>query len=338
MVVASAPVEYLKTIGIVNNGFNGRGFANPYDTAHDRAGRIYVLNRCDVARRTAIRVGICNLDEDYLGEFGYGAGGGDGQMVLPVAMAFDSRDRLYVTDEYNHRVSVFDSDGKFLEKWGVRGSGPDRINGPAGIAIDDADNVYVADQHNHRIQKFTADGEWIGGWGAPGSGEGEFNMPWGVAMDGAGSIYVADWRNDRVQKFSPDGSFLASFGSGGGPEGLIRPSSVAVDDRGSVYVADWGNERVQIFTPDGSFSKTLRGQATLSKWAKDFLAANPDEQATRDISDLRPKLPPHLNTPDHLSSQIEPYFWGPVSVRFDHSQRLFVTETNRHRLQIYSTT
>ena len=33
-------VEYVKTIGIVNNGLNGRGFANPFDLAVSRDGRI----------------------------------------------------------------------------------------------------------------------------------------------------------------------------------------------------------------------------------------------------------------------------------------------------------
>ncbi|MDA1348758.1 MAG: hypothetical protein O3A47_07815, partial [Chloroflexi bacterium] len=92
----STAVKYLKTVGSVNNGSNGRGFANPYDTAHTKDGRIFVINRCDLARRAAIRIGICNLDEEYLGEFGYGFGDGDGQLVQPVAMAFDSQDRLYL--------------------------------------------------------------------------------------------------------------------------------------------------------------------------------------------------------------------------------------------------
>ena len=33
-------VGYVKTIGIVNNGYNGRGFANPYDTAIGQDGRL----------------------------------------------------------------------------------------------------------------------------------------------------------------------------------------------------------------------------------------------------------------------------------------------------------
>ncbi|MGE3539013.1 MAG: 6-bladed beta-propeller [Candidatus Tectimicrobiota bacterium] len=333
---AGISLTYVKTIGIVNNGSNGRGFANPYAVAVSRDGRIFVLNRCDPARAAAIRVGICTLDETYLGEFGKGFGTGDGQFAWPVAMAFDSQERLYITDEYQHRVSVFDSTGTFLSKWGVPGSGPGELHGPAGIAFDAEDQVYLVDQHNNRVQKFTADGRFLLQWGSAGAGEGQFNLPWGIAVDTQGQVYVADWRNDRIQQFTAEGRFLASFGTSGQGEGqLRRPSGVAVDAEGYIYVADWGNERVQVLGPDGSFQLLLRGQATLSKWAEEYFASNPEEWEARLASNLMPALPAHLNTPYHISSQTEPYFWGPVSVTLDHEQRLYVPETNRHRVQIY---
>lgn len=329
-------LTYVKTIGIVNNGLNGRGFANPYAVAVSRDGRIFVLNRCDPARAAAIRVGICTLDEAYLGEFGKGFGTGDGQFAWPVAMAFDSQDRLYITDEYHHRISIFDTAGTFLGKWGIPGHAAGELNGPAGLALNADDHIYIADQHNHRIQKFTADGTYLLQWGEAGTGPGQFNLPWGVAVDTQGQVYVADWRNDRIQKFTADGQFLASFGEPGQGEGqLHRPSGVAVDSEGYIYVADWGNERVQVLGPDGSFQLLLRGQATLSKWAEEYFASNPEEWAVRTISNLTPSLPAHLHTPYHISSQTEAYFWGPVAVTLDRAQRLYVPETNRHRVQIY---
>ncbi len=108
-----------------------------------------------------------------------------------------------------------------------------------------------------------------------------------------------------------------------------------MDPDGYIYVSDWGNERVQVLGPNGSFQVQLRGQATLSKWAQEFISVNPDEKETRAMSNLIPDLPPHLNTPHHISSQTEPYFWGPVSVKLDKEGRLYVTEANRHRIQIY---
>jgi DNA-binding beta-propeller fold protein YncE len=325
-------LEYLKTIGIVNNAPVGRGFANPVDLAASSDGRIYVLNR---GAPSFARVGVCNLDEDYLYEFG-SHGDGDGQFRLATGIALDSQVRVYVTDEFHHRISVFDADGKFLSKWGEYGGGDGQMDGPSGIDIDAQDNVYVVDQNNHRVQKFTTEGRFLGKWGEFGSGDGNLNMPWGVDAASDGFIYVADWRNDRIQKFTSDGQFVARFGRPGTGDGqLHRPSSVDVDPEGNIYVADWGNERVQVLAADGSPLLNLCGQATLSKWAKDFLAANPDEASTRDISNLIPELPPHLNTPYLISSQIEPYFWGPASVNLDSQGRMYVTETSRHRIQVY---
>ena len=333
---SSITLDYVKTIGIVNNGLNGRGFANPYDLAVSRDGRIFVLNRCDPARAAAIRVGVCNIDEDYLYEFGDGSGDGDRQFRWPVCVAFDSNDNLYITDEVLHRVTVFDAEGNFLRKWGKSGSGDGEFNGPAGIAIGPDDSVYVVEQHNSRVQKFSSDGAFIRKWGSHGGAPGQFNLAWGADADREGNVYVADWRNDRIQKFSSDGEFVASFGSAGQGEGQFqRPTSVAVDDTGFIYVADWGNERVQVLDPEGGFQLLLKGQATASKWAEDYFSANPEERAERDRSNLMPELPPHLNTPYHISSQTEPYFWGPVAVSLDREGRLYVVETNRHRFQVY---
>lgn len=329
-------LEYVKTIGIVNNGLNGRGFANPYDLAVSGDGRIFVLNRCDPARAAAIRIGVCNLDEDYLYEFGDGAGAGDTQFRWPVALAFDSRELLYVTDEQNHRVTVFDGDGRFIRKWGTPGRGDGEFNGPAGIAVGPGDVIYVVDQHNARVQRFAADGAYLGQWGSPGGGPGQFNLPWGAATDAEGNVYIADWRNDRIQKFTADGGFLAVYGAPGDGEGQFqRPTQVAVDDEGYIYVADWGNERVQALDARGRCQLLLRGEATLSKWAREYLEVNPEEAAERWNSNLTPQLPPHLNTPYHISSQTEPYFWGPVAVSLDGRGNLYVVETNRHRFQVY---
>ena len=126
-------LEYVKTIGLTTNN-TGRGFVNPYDTAVSQDGRIFVLNHSDSARRAMMRVGICSWDEEYLGEFGKGAGTGDDQFNSPVAMAFDSQDRLYITDELHHRITIFDSSGYFPNKWNALASGPGRFKGSAGTA------------------------------------------------------------------------------------------------------------------------------------------------------------------------------------------------------------
>ena len=324
-------LSYLKTIGVMNNNPIGRGFGHPVDLTVGTDGRIFVLNR----HAGLARIGVCTLGEEYLGEFG-SYGHGDGQLWLPTAITVDSRERVYVADEYHHNISVFGSSGEFKVKWGEYGSGEGQIDGPSGLAVDSEDNVFVVDQKNNRVQKFTADGGHLLQWGEQGDSEGQFNLPWGITVDSQGNVYVADWRNDRIQKFTPEGRFLAAFGESGDGDGQFhRPAKPAVDSEGYIYVPDWGNERVQVLGPDGSFQLKLRGQATVSKWAQEFLDVNPDESGPREQSNLIPDLPSHFDTPYLVSTQTEPYFWGPASVNLDGEGRLYVTESSRHRIQVY---
>ena len=318
-------MKYLKTIGFNSNQPIGRGFNYPYDVAFSGDGRIFVLNRMGGLNPRGIRIQICTFDEDWLGEFSTGPGDGHDQFRVPVCMNFDAQDKLFVTDESLNEVKVFDSQGNFVNKWGKDVTGVGTLGGPAGIAHGVDGSVYVVEQYAARVHKLTADGESVLSWGEEGSRPGQFDLPW------------ADWRNDRIQKFTPDGEFIAAYGESGDGEGQFhRPSSVAVDGEGKIHVADWGNERVQTLNPDGSFHQLLRGEATLSKWAEEWLEVNPDEYDVRKESELLvEELPDHLRTPYHVASQTEPLFWGPVSVKLDSQDRLYVTEHSRHRIQIY---
>ena len=328
-------MKYLKTIGFNSNQAIGRGFNYPYDTAFSADGRIFVLIRMGLAGSVGLRIQICTFDDDWLGEFKAGPDDGKGPFKVPVCMAFDSYDNLYVTDESLNVVKVFDNQGSFVREWGGNGGG--ELAGPAGIAHGADGAVYVVEQYANRVHKVTSDGESILSWGEEGSGESEFNLPWGATTDADGNVYIADWRNDRVQKFDADGGFIAAYGESGDGEGQFhRPSSVAVTRDGFVCVADWGNERVQVLDPDGEFHQMLQGEATLSKWAEEWLEVNRDEYDLRKQSEMLIKeLPDHLTSAYHTASQSEPIFWGPVSVKLDSEDRLYVTEHSRHRIQVF---
>lgn len=315
------PLQYSHTIGML--ALTGRGFSNPVDLALGENGVIYVINRSNSfqAPMGATRVTICTIDEEYVGQFGT-FGTDDGGFVWPTSIARDAEGNLYVSDEHRHDVQVFDAQGSFVRKWGSLGSADGQLNRPSGLAIDPDGNVVVVDHLNHRIQKFTPEGQLVARWGAQGSGQGEFDMPWGVATDGSGNVYVADWRNDRVQKFSSEGQYLATIGtSGSGIGELRRPASVGLGPDGTIYVADWGNERVSIFTPEGYPLTTLIGDAEMSKWGAEFLAANQDLTEGRKVmADGTP----------------EKRLWGPTAVDVDEQGRVLIVDSCRHRIQIYT--
>jgi sugar lactone lactonase YvrE len=95
---------------------------------------------------------------------------------------------------------------------------------------------------------------------------------------------------------------------------------VAVDDDGLVYVADWGNNLVKIFTPVGTLAATLEGDADLSPWAIEYLAADAATAALREQA---------------AHPEQEQRFWGPTGIKLDAAGRLYVVESCRHRIQIY---
>jgi DNA-binding beta-propeller fold protein YncE len=319
-VAAAQPYRYRQTIGMFVE--YGRGMSNPYDVAPTGDGRLFVLSRSYIfdAPLGGLRIGIMTLDEDYLGEWGaYGTE--PGQLVWPQAMVLDPQGRLLISDEWRHDVQCFGQDGSLICRWGGPGSQAGLFNRAAGIAFDSQGNVIVVDAGNHRLQMFDPQGRFVKTWGSFGSGAGQLNMPWGVAVDAVGQVYVSDWRNDRLQVFDADGHDVATIGSSGTQDGQFqRPAGLSIDGAGHIIVADWGNERVQILDPDGRHLATLYGDATLSRWAHDFIAASPDVAAKRQkATDL----------------EAEKRFWGPVSVRTDEAGRLYVVEHSRHRIQIY---
>ncbi len=326
-------LTYSHTIGLSTMEY--RGMYCPSSTALGPDGRMYTSNRSLDGDMRGLRVTVYDTDSNYYGVIGSG-GTGDGEFIWPTAVAVDSENLVYVADEHNHRISVFKPTFELVKAWGTKGSAEGEIDGPSGLAFDDEDRLYVADPMNHRIQKFTKDGVFISAFGSFGNGDGEFNLPWGVTVAPSGDVFVADWRNNRIQRFTAEGEFIAKYGSSGNGEGEFdRPSSVAVDSDGYMYVGDWGNERLQVLDNDGEFVASYRGEATDSKWAQDFLSTNVEEARARAESDLEPELEGEDITPAIESAHVEKLFFGITSVVVDDDGYVYVTESDRHRVQIY---
>ena len=240
-----------------------------------------------------------------------------------MSIALDKDTNVYVSDEYLHRITIFNKEGEYVSHWGTNGSGDGELDRPAGLAIRD-DVLYIVDSRNHRVQKLTKDGRFLLNWGKLGSGEGEFDSPWGITLDQDGDVYVADHKNNRVQKFTSEGRFLAQFGSYGTGRGeLNRPSAVTVDPDGDVYICDWANDRVQLFNSEGKFLTSFVGDAReLTKWAEAVVGTNPGAvKRRREVKNM----------------EIEWRLAMPTALAFDTSNhRLLIVDTQRNRLQIYN--
>src|SRR5918992_1313425 len=97
-------------------------------------------------------------------------------------------------------IKKFDSDGKFITKWGSEGTGNGQFQRPWGVTVDSSGNVYTAEESGYRIQKFDSDGNFITKWGSEGTGEDQFWLPHDIAIDSSDNVYVVDSGNVHEKK------------------------------------------------------------------------------------------------------------------------------------------
>ncbi len=132
-------------------------------------------------------------------------GEGAGQVKEPQGLAVNRETgRLYVADQANNRVDVFDSSGSFVKAfgWGVK-------NG-----LEEFQTCTTTCREGLA-------GEGSGQFGRPAEGgERGIPSPTAVAVDNSGivgqqgDVYAVDAANQRVEKFDEEGQFILTFGGG----------------------------------------------------------------------------------------------------------------------------
>ncbi|MBI5637909.1 MAG: hypothetical protein HZA03_08075 [Nitrospinae bacterium] len=178
--------------------------------------------------------------------------------------------RIFVTDEFNHRVLVYAPGFSLTAAIGGHGAGIGEFRYPRGIAIAPNGTVYVADAWNHRIVVIGPDLAVKGSIGELGNGAGQLDEPCGVAFVN-GALAVLEKSNHRLQLFTPEGISTAIFGKRGSADEQARfyavpvppelfsppvfefPTALAADAAGNFYVADTNNHRMVKLSPAGDY-------------------------------------------------------------------------------------
>jgi hypothetical protein len=139
--------------------------------------------------------------------FSWGEPGTDpGQFNLVHNIACDDEGWVYVADRENHRVQVFDSNGKYETQWHnlmrpcglfvTRGREPIAVIGELGPETV-ASLTKGVPNLGPRLSVVSAKGEMLAHLGTEpiGEGLGQFIAPHGIALDSRGDIYVAEVAN-----------------------------------------------------------------------------------------------------------------------------------------------
>ena len=106
------------------NAARGPGFNYVQTMCLGKDGVLYAANRGN-ENNFGMHVNKTKLgapgEEEWLADF-CEHGDGDSHCTWPFGVAVDDQDHVYLSDDWRNTISVFDTSGKFLRKWGEAGS------------------------------------------------------------------------------------------------------------------------------------------------------------------------------------------------------------------------
>jgi len=206
----------------------GTGLNTPAAVAVDKLGNVYTANQGD---NTVVEIQAHSGTQTFVGS-GY---------QRPTAVAVDSSGNVFVADVQGAAGVVYKirpGQNKQLFKRG--------FISPNGIAVDAAGNVYVSDFGGGATASMVYEISPNGNTKTPINHS--FATATGLAIDATGNLFIVDAGNTDIVEYP----------AGGGPAitlaaGLTFPFGLSADGAGNLYVADPGAGQVVKLAPAGGY-------------------------------------------------------------------------------------
>ena len=147
---------------------------------------------------------------------------------------------LYVVDEGNKRIQVFQQDDKFAFTFGSKGSNIGQFLIPVKIAIDTENKVFVSDYGGNHISIFSHTGSFISRITC--------DKPYAITVAPDGHIIAGCGGDDnKIRVWSPTHQLITKFGKRGSQTGEFHTiNGIALHSSGVIYFADGINGRLQL--------------------------------------------------------------------------------------------
>ena len=245
--------------------------------------------RCysDKIRKSIDEIDLIELIPEYVGRehpilSKCKTGSGKGKFHNPRGITFDKiQNKVYVCDSSNHRIQVFDTNGKFLHSFG-----DDQLQNPFGICVS-KDFVFVTDEVKKCVMKFTLEGIFKNSF----DGTKQFYTIRGIDCcdeflyicdSGYQTIYVFDLNLKYIKNFgsrktripvdvsihsdriyilshsmssiycySKDCIFQKEIELTGGDKPMTIAFFMVIDLKGNLLISDGYNQQIRIFSPQG---------------------------------------------------------------------------------------
>ncbi len=346
---------------------NGRSWQSTWNThdLHGTSGLAVISNTLYVAVPY-------NQIDSYNSQFGTYSSSFTYELQQPVDVALDTLNNIYLNNATTNMVSKFNSSWAPVAEWNNNGSA---FNGALGIGVNTGGEVCVANTGNNSIERFSTNGVLITGLPVPSITPYSFNSPKDVAMEGTGKMYIADSDNNRILKYKSDNTYDWGIGwptptwssipgfmtpTPVAPTGpfFLRPYGITVDTYNTIFVADSGYNRIQSFDANGNWKNSwgMYGSADNYKVGEVYIPQFDNPQGIAIQNTSSPDLY-YLYVADTGNNRIQRFdqtgakdpiddVWGqygsldgqfnqPRSVAVDTQDRIYVSEVNNKRVQVF---
>lgn len=184
------------------------------------------------------------------GEFGVM----EGQFTEPSGVAVNAQNDIIVADTNNHRIQIFDKDGRFKFQFGECGKRDGQLLYPNRVAVvrTSGDIIVTERSPTHQIQIYNQYGQFVRKFGAN-----ILQHPRGVTVDNKGRIIVVECKVMRVIIFDQAGNVLQKFGCS---KHLEFPNGVVVNDKQEIFISDNRAHCVKVFNYEGVFLRQIGGE------------------------------------------------------------------------------
>lgn len=156
----------------------------------------------------------------------------EGQFTEPSGVAVNAQNDIIVADTNNHRIQIFDKEGRFKFQFGECGKRDGQLLYPNRVAVvrTSGDIIVTERSPTHQIQIYNQYGQFVRKFGAN-----TLCYPRGVTVDHKGRIIVVECKVMRVIIFDQFGTVLHQFNC---PNHLEFPNGVVVNDKQEIFISD----------------------------------------------------------------------------------------------------
>lgn len=178
----------------------------------------------------------------------------EGQFTEPSGVAVNAQNDIIVADTNNHRIQIFDKEGRFKFQFGECGKRDSQLLYPNRVSVvkSSGDIIVTERSPTHQIQIYNQYGQFVRKFGAN-----VLQHPRGVTVDNKGHIIIVECKVMRVIVFDQFGNVLHKFGCS---KHLEFPNGVVVNDKEEIFISDNRAHCVKVFNYQGVYLRQIGGE------------------------------------------------------------------------------